>query len=64
MTTLVTVEVSDSLVKEHVGLKTGLPFESLSTLDANKVLLLAVPHHVLTHPHFVKLQTGFLSNAS
>ena len=56
LTALVTVEVSGSPVNEHVRLKTGFPFESLSTLNANKVLLVAVSHHVLNHPQFVKLQ--------
>ena len=49
------MEVSDSLVNEHVRLKTGLPFESLSTLNANKVLLIVVSQHVISHPQLVKL---------
>ena len=50
------MEVSDSLMNEHVRLKTGLPFESLSTFNANKVLLIVVSQHVVSHPQFVKLQ--------
>ena len=50
------MEVSDSLMNGHVRLKTGLPFESLSTFNANKVLLIVVSQHVISHPQFVKLK--------
>ena len=60
LTTLVAVEVFGALVDEHVRVEAVLSFKSFSTLIANKVLLVAVPQHVVAHVHFAKhLVTDF-----
>ena len=60
LTTLVAVEVFGALVDQHVRVEAVFSFKSFSTLIANKVLLVAVPQHVITHVHLAKhLVTDF-----